>query len=295
MEMRALLRIAAAPLLLVIAATAVALTFRWGWNRELLLAGMLVFTLIYLTILEALIPLEPSWHLRREDAWPDFAHLILVNAFSGVGAVAALSLTIRLQQAAGLEYAFWRDVPIAAQVVLAMIVGEFLPYWYHRTSHGDHPFLWRVHAIHHITPRLNSLKGSWMHPLNTFLNAFTKMLPILALGFSEETIVAVSVFSLVIGYLSHANLDARTGFLDYLIATPHVHHFHHSVRPEEARNYGTNVMLWDLLFGTYFNARRRVGEVGVRASPGSVYPGLGSVAHQLRFPFERRREPSAVP
>jgi sterol desaturase/sphingolipid hydroxylase (fatty acid hydroxylase superfamily) len=292
---RAFLRIIVAPLLLVLAGIAVAMAIREGWSRELVLAGVLVFTLAYLTLFETLIPLDPSWRLRREDAWPDLAHLVLVNAFSGVGAVAALSLILWLQRAAGLEYAIWRDVPIAVQAVVAMIVGEFLPYWYHRLSHGNHLFFWRVHAIHHITPRLNSLKGSWMHPLNTFLNAFTKMLPILALGFSEETLVTVSVFSLVIGYLSHANLDARTGFLDFLIATPHVHHFHHSVRPEEARNYGTNVMLWDLLFGTYFNARRRVDEVGVQAAPGNVYPQLGSVAHQLRYPFERRRKPSAVP
>ncbi len=294
MEMRALLRIAAAPLLLAVAATLVALALREGWNRELLLAGTLLFTLVYLTVLEGLIPLEPSWRVRREDAWPDLAHLVLVNAFSGIGAVAALSVTLWLQRAGGLESSIWREVPIALQAVLAMIVGEFLPYWYHRLSHGNHPFFWRVHAIHHITPRLNSLKGSWMHPLNTFLNAFTKMLPLLVLGFSEETLVIVSVSSLVIGYMSHANIDARTGFLDYLIATPHVHHFHHSVRPEEAHNYGTNVMLWDLLFGTYFNARGRVGEVGVRASPGSLYPPLDRVSHQLRFPFERPRKPTAL-
>ena len=293
--MRALLRIAAAPLLLATAGTAVALAIQGGWNRELLLAGILLFTLVYLIILERLIPLEPTWRVRREDAWPDLAHLGLVNAFSGVGAVAALAIAVRIHEAADLESTFWRDVPIAVQAVVAMIVGEFLPYWYHRLSHGNRRFLWRVHAIHHITPRLNCLKGSWMHPLNTFLNAFTKLLPVLVLGFSEDTLVVVSVFSLVIGYLSHANVDARTGFLDYLIATPHIHHFHHSVRPEEAHNYGTNVMLWDLLFGTWFNAHRRVGEVGVAASPGSSYPRLDSVSHQLRFPFERPPRRPAVP
>src|SRR5688500_12386551 len=109
MDMRALLRIAAAPLLLVAAGIAVALAIRDGWSREALLAGTLLVTLAYLTILERLIPLDASWQVRREDAWPDLAHLILVNAFSGVGAVAALSLTLWLQQAAGLEYAFWRD------------------------------------------------------------------------------------------------------------------------------------------------------------------------------------------
>ncbi|HET9640978.1 MAG TPA: sterol desaturase family protein [Allosphingosinicella sp.] len=293
--MRALLRIAATPLLLVTAGIAVTLAIRGGLNQEALLAGMLVFTLVYLRIFEALIPLEESWQVRREDAWPDLAHLILVNAFSGIGAVAALGVALRIHQALDLESSVWTDVPIALQAVIAMIVGEFLPYWYHRASHGNHPFLWRVHAIHHLTPRLNSLKGSWMHPLNTFLNAFMKMVPILVLGFSEETLVVVAVFSLVIGYMSHANVDARTGVLDYLIATPHIHHFHHSVRPEEARNYGVNVMLWDLLFGTHFNARGRVGGVGVEDSSGSFYPRLNSVSHQLRFPFERPHKPPAVP
>lgn len=271
-----------------------AIALREGWNREALVVGMLVLTLVYLTALERLIPLEPDWQVRREDAWPDIAHLVLVNAFSGVGAVAALSLTLWIQKAAGLESSFWRDVPIAVQAVAAMMVGEFLPYWYHRFSHASPGFFWRVHSIHHLTPRLNSLKGSWMHPLNTFVNAFTKLVPILLLGFSEETLVTVSVFSLVIGYMSHANVDARTGFLDYLIATPHVHHFHHSLRPEEARNYGTNVLIWDLLFGTYYNARGRVGEVGVHAAPGSAYPALHGVAHQMRYPFERRRPPPAA-
>jgi sterol desaturase/sphingolipid hydroxylase (fatty acid hydroxylase superfamily) len=293
--MRAILRIAVAPLLLFIAATAVALAIRLDWNQEALLAGMLAFTLLYLTAFEQLIPLEPTWHVRRQDAWPDLAHLILVNAFSGVGAVAALGIAIRLHQALGLESSVWRDVPIAVQAVLAMIVGEFLPYWYHRLSHGSHAFLWRVHAIHHITPRLNSLKGSWMHPVNTFLNGFTKMLPVLVLGFSADTLVVVAVFSLVIGYMSHANIDARTGFLDFLIATPHVHHFHHSLRPEEALNYGVNVLVWDHVFGTYFNAGRRVGEVGVAASPDHLYPPLDRVSHQLRFPFERPQRRPALP
>jgi sterol desaturase/sphingolipid hydroxylase (fatty acid hydroxylase superfamily) len=287
--MRALLRIVAAPLLLAAAGVAAALAIRGGWNREALLAGMLLFTILYLTLFEFLIPLDRSWQVRREDLWPDLAHLILVNAFSGIGAVAALSLSLWLHQAAGLEWSLWRDVPIAVQAAAAMIAGEFLPYWYHRLSHGRRQFLWRVHAIHHITPRLNSLKSSWMHPLNTFVNGFTKMLPILALGFSEETLVVVAVFSLVIGYMSHANIDARTGPLDWLIATPHVHRYHHSLRPEEARNYGTNVMLWDLLFGTYFNARHRVAEIGVREPDELGYPKLGDVRHQLSFPFQRRR------
>ena len=57
MNLRAILRITAAPLLLLVAWTAVVLATSEGWNRELLLAGALLFTLSYLTVLERLIPL----------------------------------------------------------------------------------------------------------------------------------------------------------------------------------------------------------------------------------------------
>lgn len=278
------------------AGIAVALAIRYRWNQELVLSTMLFFTLAYLALFEYLIPLDQSWHVRRDDARADLFHLALVSAVSGLGSVAAFAVVVRLHRAVALEAAVWRDVPLVWQSAVAIAVGELLPYWYHRMSHAAGPtrlstFLWRVHAIHHIPPRLNSLKASWMHPLNTFVNTFAKMVPVLLLGVNEAVILVVAASSLVIGYLSHANIDARGGWLDYLIATPHIHHFHHSVRPEEARNYGLNIMLWDQIFGTYFNTARRVGDVGIRTTSPASYPPLDDLSRQMRFPFERTPGP----
>lgn len=294
--MRPFLRLAATPLLLAMAGIAVALAIRYRWNQELVLSTMLFFTLAYLALFEYLIPLDQSWHVRRDDARADLFHLALVSAVSGLGSVAAFAVVVRLHRAVALEAAVWRDVPLVWQSAVAIAVGELLPYWYHRMSHAAGPtrlstFLWRVHAIHHIPPRLNSLKASWMHPLNTFVNTFAKMVPVLLLGVNEAVILVVAASSLVIGYLSHANIDARGGWLDYLIATPHIHHFHHSVRPEEARNYGLNIMLWDQIFGTYFNTARRVGDVGIRTTSPASYPPLDDLSRQMRFPFERTPGP----
>lgn len=298
--MRGLLRLAVTPLLLATAVLATWVTLGQGWNRELALTGLLVFTLAYLTLFEQLIPLEASWYLHGEDVRADLVHLVSVSAFSGLGFVAAFSVTAWLHQTFSLELAWWPGVPLVWQAVLAMAIGEFLPYWYHRLSHMANQerrfgaFLWRVHAIHHITPRLNSLKASWMHPVNTFVNSFVKLVPVLALGFDEDVFLVVAALGLVIGYLSHANVDARSGPLDYLIATPHIHHFHHSVQPEEAQNYGLNLTIWDQLFGTYFNAPRRVAEVGVHSDAEMSYPTLEDLSQQLRFPFMRsRRRPRA--
>src|SRR5438270_11180093 len=137
--MRQVLRIVVTPLLLAIAGVALVFAIRDGWNRELLVAGTLVFTLAYLAIFERLIPFQPSWHVRRQDAEADVVHLIMISAVSGVGSVAAFSVALRLHQALGLESSLWRNVPIAMQAVNAIAIGEHLPYWYHRLSHHANP------------------------------------------------------------------------------------------------------------------------------------------------------------
>lgn len=48
-----------------------------------------------------------------------------------------------------------------------------------------------------------------------------------------------------------------------------------------------------LLFGTYFNAKGRVAAAGLQASADAFYPATGRMAHQLRFPFQRRARRAA--
>ena len=53
--------------------------------------------------------------------------------------------------------------------------------------------------------------------------------------------------------LIHSNVNLRTGWLKWLVATPEFHHWHHS--REEAgynKNFSGQLPLWDIVFGTAY-------------------------------------------
>jgi sterol desaturase/sphingolipid hydroxylase (fatty acid hydroxylase superfamily) len=278
---------------LLLAGSVTHMSIRNGWNFDLAIAGILILVLAYLHALERIIPLKQAWQAEQHDLKPDVSHFISASIFSAIGKFAALSLVLHLHDFLDMEAAFWQEMHFLPAFIIANLIGEFIPYWYHRISHvADERipfsvFLWRIHAIHHIPPKLNWLKTNWMHPVNLFLNSFTKLFPVQFLGFSKEIVFAVGITNIVVAYISHANVSTRTGFLDYVIATPRVHHFHHSMKMEEAKNYANVMPFWDLVFGTYFNNGRAVDEVGVAAGPEDNYPELDRFWRQVQFPFRR--------
>jgi sterol desaturase/sphingolipid hydroxylase (fatty acid hydroxylase superfamily) len=287
-----LARFVAIPALLVIAGVITYVVIREGWDFDATIAGILILVLAYLHTLERIIPLKPAWQSRRDELNPDIPHFISASLSSALGKFVSLSLVLHLHDRMNMDVSFWREMPFIPAFVIANLIGEFIPYWYHRISHVADKrsplsmFLWRIHAIHHIPPKLNWLKTNWMHPVNLFLNTFTKLFPLQFLGFSKEIVFAVGIANIVVAYVSHANVSTRTGFLDYVIATPRVHHFHHSMKMEEAKNYANILPFWDLVFGTYFNNGRAVDEVGVVASTEDEYPKLDRFWRQMQFPFK---------
>lgn len=280
------------PLLFAVVAGVSYLGIQGGWHLDYLVPATLVFTIGYLLIFERIIPLKAAWVGRPDEARMDIYHFIGVSLFSVLGNSIALVAALRLHAWLGIEWAFWVGLSFIPAYIIANLIGELIPYWYHRLSHVASErsrvslFLWHVHAIHHIPLKLNWRKTNWMHPVNSFLNSFTKLFPLMFLGFSAEVVFAVGLTNLVVSYSSHANIRARTGFLDYLIVTPRVHHFHHSTNLDEAKNYANVIPVLDMIFGTYFNNGREVREVGIVAGAGDNYPSTNDINGQMRFPFK---------
>jgi sterol desaturase/sphingolipid hydroxylase (fatty acid hydroxylase superfamily) len=73
--------------------------------------------------------------------------------------------------------------------------------------------------------------------------------------------------------------------LNYIISSTELHRWHHSRAAEESNhNYGNNVIIWDVLFGTfYWPTARAVGDLGL-TNP--EYPQGFSA--QLKAPFQRK-------
>jgi len=285
------------PALLILTGTFSYLTIKNNWNYEIASYSIFLFTLIYILVLERIVPLRPDWKPNKKSLGTDIKHFIFSAAlFDALGKTMSIALVMYLQKHFLTTSDFWSPLPFVVTFLIANLIGEFFPYLYHRVSHKGqtHSFisllLWKIHAIHHLPKSLNWFKTNWVHPINMFLNTFLKMTPILLLGFSQEIIFLVGITHVVIAYISHANIQTQKSFLDYLVVTPQVHHFHHSKKIEEAKNFGNALPFWDLLFGTYYNRKGAVEEVGVIEHSETDYPKDKEYVKQLFFPLTTLKE-----
>ncbi|NKC11707.1 MAG: hypothetical protein GKR94_05740 [Gammaproteobacteria bacterium] len=66
-------------------------------------------------------------------------------------------------------------------MLLAIAIADFCLYWPHRLSH-IWTLLWRLHAVHHSTPRLYFSSTARFHPLEVALSNLVGFVPLIALG-----------------------------------------------------------------------------------------------------------------
>lgn len=282
---------AVVPLLMVSTSVIIYLAINESWSFEITSYFIFLFSAVYILIFELIIPLKPHWKTRKSDLWPELKHFLLsTTLFDALGKAAALALVLYIQNSFFTPANIWEKIPFIMSFIIALLIGELLPYFYHRLSHTGNRnsilsmFLWKIHSIHHLPESMNWFKTNWIHPINIFLNAVLKIATLLILGFNDQVIFAVSVTHVVIAYISHANIQTKTGFLDYIVVTPQVHHFHHSQKLEEAGNFGNIVPFWDIIFRTYYNREGEVEQVGVIKEYLS-YPKDKDYVQQMGFPF----------
>ena len=239
---------------------------------------------------ERLLPYRDDWNRSHGDLTTDIAH----GAISGFGVTALLRLLV---QAGGIALAgalsrtlgstLWPSAwPLLAQLALAAVVSELFQYWIHRWQH-EREILWRFHSVHHSSPRLYWLNGARNHPLDLGLTYVVGYLPLVALGASEAVIMLFTLFDPVLGLLQHANIAVRLGPLNYVFSAPEAHRWHHSrALAETNSNYGSNLLLWDLVFGTfYLPAERQPAAIGIGSMP--HFPQ--TFAAQMAAPFNWQR------
>jgi sterol desaturase/sphingolipid hydroxylase (fatty acid hydroxylase superfamily) len=201
-------------------------------------------------------PYRREWLRDHDDTGTDIAHAL----FSGIGVTQIMRLIVQAAGvgiAAALSTAFgstlWPSAwPIVAQLTLALIVAELPQYWLHRWQH-EREALWRFHAVHHSAPRLYWLNAARFHPVDIGLLYLVGYLPLIALGAPPLVIMLFTLFDAVFGMLQHANLAMRLGPLNWIFSAAEPHRWHHSRTLTEANtNYGSNLIVWDHVFGSFF-------------------------------------------
>jgi sterol desaturase/sphingolipid hydroxylase (fatty acid hydroxylase superfamily) len=190
-------------------------------------------------------------------------------------------------------------LPLPAKLAIAFIVGEIGFYWGHRLSH-EIPFLWRFHAIHHSPEHLYFLVNTRAHPVDMIFTRLFGMLPLYLLGLAGPsaagsiTPVTIILLGTIWGFFIHSNLRVRLGLLEWLIATPAFHHWHHSRVQHINRNYASMLPILDKLFGTFHLPREWPTDYGL------TIPLVSSFTNQLLDPFcspvsDQESLPVAIP
>jgi sterol desaturase/sphingolipid hydroxylase (fatty acid hydroxylase superfamily) len=259
-----------------------------GYAVEIVVLALALSTATIALFLEWYHPHARLWSENHQDVPTDVLHMLLsemlppqiYNALC-FAMLAAASAWIASLTGFGLWPETW-SLPL--QLALALVIGEFFYYWWHRLCHRV-PLFWRLHATHHSAPRLYWLNAGRFHPLDNIVGYALQATPLLILGATPEVMGLFALFTAVHGIFQHANIDVKLGPLNYLFSMAELHRWHHSRNLEDANaNYGGNLIVWDIVFGTRRMPKDRehqpqdVGLHGMSAFP-KTYLG------QLASPF----------
>ena len=172
--------------------------------------------------------------------------------------------------------------PVVLQVLGMIVVVDLFQYGIHRLFH-EVQLLWRIHAIHHSSPRLDWLAGSRLHFVDVLVMRTLTMAPVFVCGFSETAVHSYAVLAAVTGAVVHADVHFRFVFLEHIIVTPRYHALHHAADVEgSGKNFAFHLPVIDRIFGTQFlpshTTPLRYGIRGRQVPAGWL--------HQLLFPLQ---------
>lgn len=205
---------------------------------------------------EKMRPLRPT--NRKRDFRLDLAGFICIVLFGKFSRLMlhhwGVEIDELFQDALSRVHSGYALLPSVCRVIFAIIITDFTLYWIHRFMH--HPRLWRVHVWHHSTEELYWFSGFRASFFHTFFFLTPQVLLIYLLGLSVYEVLCAMLFGIFIQFWQHTNITFSFGPLDRWLMTPKYHFVHHAIDEQcRDKNFGTVLVIWDRLFGTYVDPR----------------------------------------
>lgn len=236
--------------------------------------------------------------LRQDVFWLLFNGWVSAYTFGVlfIGIESGLSNGYRaITGSASTSIRFIGSQPLAIQIPVYLIVGDFVEYLVHNLLHRV-PILWRIHRVHHSITTMDWIGNFRFHWGETIIYKTFKYLPLALLGADWRVILSTAVIATTIGHLNHANLNISWGPLRYILNSPRMHIWHHEkdVRGRAGVNFAVVFSFWDWIFGTAYMPKKHpqapvmIGFHGQERVPQSL-------AMRFFLPFvDRKKEEKAL-
>lgn len=271
-----------------------------------LLWGVVIFTPVFMALRVALAlrqgrsardeikPLKLIWSVSNNTV------LLIMNGVIWAGLLAGAYASLRSVKPLipwrlpPAEESWMMGWPLGLKIVIAVILVDFAAYWAHRLLHKS--WAWPLHALHHSDRCLNFATTYRVHAFESLFRTGVTIVLLSWLNLPAYLLAYAGLIIRLYSFYLHSDLPIRHGRLEFLLASPNFHRWHHADVPEA---YGKNLCLisplWDRLFGTYFDPGLCRSEVGVRDLPddiirGQIYPFRIAGRHLVRM--IRRDHPS---
>ena len=175
-------------------------------------------------------------------------------------------------------------LPWGIQLLISLALFDLVAYWRHRLMHTA--ALWPFHEVHHSSTHLNWLSGIRNHPVNTLVIYLCGAVLLGAFGFTANVLVVTGVIRFYWVSFIHTDIRLNLGVLNYVIATPGFHRWHHVTGQIRNRNFAGFFSFYDLTFGTFYLPKGQEAQ-GFGLEDQNYPTGYFG---QLAAPFQRLRQ-----
>ena len=154
------------------------------------------------------------------------------------------------------------------QMVWFIVAVDFVKYWVHFSQHKWKAW-WELHKFHHAAEEFNVITTTRDHPADDATLAVVLLIPMALLGGTADQFLLLNVLMAMHAGLTHSMLPWNFGWLGrWVLVSPIGHRIHHSSLPEQFdKNFGMVFIIWDRIFGTYYDGSLINPTVTVQDNP----------------------------